>query len=101
MPFFDTEVIVYGNLELMLIKNVPALSTFSGSYLKDRMGKKYFVNEENGYIHLFSYQKEWYREEEISSFVEQGLSFIRLEFLEEKKDEILEIIKKYQELYQK
>jgi len=91
----DMEVIVYGNLEVMLIKNGDFLA---GKYLIDRNKEKYPIFQDDEITHLFSYQKEWFSESEVLSILSTSISSIRLEFLEESSQEVKNVLKKYQEM---
>lgn len=93
---FKKEVIVYGKLELMLIKGDILKD---GCMLVDRNKMRYPIRVENDLTHIFFYQDELFTLDEVRE-ISSGAS-IRLEFFDENPFEIEKAIKKYQDLVQK
>ncbi len=101
----ELEVLVYGRVELMIMKYCPLSlikrennSTDSNSYfLVDRNKKRYPLLFEQNLTHIFSYQKEWFQEKEKDALIKSGISYIRLEFFEENAKEVKNILEKYQQ----
>jgi len=90
------EVIVYGKLELMLIKgNILQ----NGKKLVDRNKKRYPIVFQDNLTHIFFYQDELFLMDEVKEITK--FACIRLEFFDEEKDNVIKTIKKYQDLVQK
>ncbi len=106
---FDCEVIAYGRLEWMIMKHCLFSSKCSSGnlfcqknssfFLKDRNHQRYPLVFQNGVTHLFGPCKDFFSKTEIRSLSSYVSSF-RLEFLEESKQEVQRILKKYQEWLQ-
>lgn len=108
----DLEVLVYGRVELMIMKhcplrmlkkenNKPCQLCKDSYFLVDRNQEKYPLVMESGVTHLFSYQKQWFSDSSLQLLASSGISFMRLEFFDESAEEIVNILEKYQQLLQK
>lgn len=109
----DLEVVVYGRVEMMIMKHCPLsmlkskskefCNVCKDSYsLVDRNHKRYPILTEKckNLTHLFSSKKEWFTNQELHFLKLSGIDFIRLEFFEESEEEVLNLIEKYQQLLQ-
>ena len=93
---FKKEVVVYGKIELMLIKGDILKD---GYRLIDRNKFRYPIRVENGLTHIFFYQDELFTLDEVKDILKG--SSIRLEFFDEDKKTVENLVKKYQDLVQK
>ncbi len=104
------EVLVYGRVELMMMKHCPLHMFMSSETGCDACSRKYFLVDRNhekyplvmgcNLSHLFSSKKEWFEKKELASLLSSGIDFIRVEFFDEGKDEVKNILEKYQGLLQ-
>jgi len=96
----NIEVILYSRLELMIMKHNLIKDTNNTYYLLDRNNKKYPVILDNGTNRILHYNNILYNDEETIKLKDIGIYNYRIEFFNENKDEVLEIIKKYKKLLQ-
>lgn len=108
----DLEVVVYGRIELMVMKYCPLNYLLKQKentcttcnlckenyYLIDRNQEYYPIKTKNKITHLMSSKKEWYKESELQTIINSGISFIRVELFEENKEEVNNILEKYQQI---
>lgn len=99
------EVLIYGKVELMLMKHsihdMFRLDKNKNYSLIDRNNVNYrFIREDNA-THIFHSTPNLYTNEEIIEILNSGVNFVRLEFLDESRNEVLNIFEKYQQLIQK
>lgn len=99
------EVMIYGKVELMLMKysihdmfNLDENKEYS---LVDRNYANYQFIEEDNATHIFHSTPNLYTDEETIEIINSGVSYVRLEFLDESSEEVLNILEKYQQLIQK
>jgi putative protease len=95
----NLEVIVYGRLEVMIMKYMPldklVDKDLNKKYsLKDRNGAEFRLVEEDDLTHIF-YYKNYDLEEDIPRLIELGIENYRIELFEENKQETVNLIKKY------
>lgn len=99
------EVMIYGKVELMLMKysihDMFNLDENKKYFLVDRNYANYQFIEEDNATHIFHSTPNLYTYEEIIEIINSGVSYVRLEFLDESSEEVLNILEKYQQLIQK
>lgn len=99
------EILVYGRVELMVMKysinDMFKLDKTNNYYLIDRNHQSYKLLEEEGFTHIFNSEKEHYTKEEVKKIIASNVDYIRLEFLDETKEEVLKILENYQQLIPK
>lgn len=99
------EAVVYGKIELMIMRyslnDMFSLEKDKKYFLVDRNNMNYLFMEEDGITHIFHSTPNIYSDEEVTSIINSGIDFIRLEFLDEDEDAVLNILGKYQQLIQK
>ena len=96
----NIEIILYSRLELMIIKHNLIKDINNTYYLLDRNNKKYPVILDNGTNRILHYNNILYSDNEIIKLKDMGIYNYRIEFFNENKDDVLEIIKKYKNLLQ-
>ena len=98
----DLEVIIYGRLEAMVIKNkilrnLVEYNTNNNYYLKDRNKELFPVLEKDDLTHIF-----YYKNHELDNNIEElkniGINNYRIELFDQDKFETVKIIKKYKSL---
>lgn len=104
------EVLVYGRVELMMMKHC-ILHMFTSDLKCDVCHRRYHLVDRNQeryplimnchLTHLFSSKKEWFQQKELTTLLSSGIDFIRVEFFDEKKNEVENILEKYSGLLQK
>ena len=109
----NVEVLVYGNLELMLMKYCP-LNTIIN---KERIckvcsnGKNYFLKDRNNKLYKLEHEKDTHSTvilncnktnliDNISELKKYGVTNFRIELMNETKEEIKELIERVKKLYE-
>lgn len=97
----DIEVIIYGKMELMIMKYCPLKELLNNCsvcknnknkyYLQDRLGYKYRIIHNNCLTHIMHYKNIDYISN-IKEYINMGINNYRIELLDESKEEILNII---------
>lgn len=97
----DIEVIIYGKMELMIMKYCPLKELLNNCsvcknnknkyYLQDRLGYKYRIIHNNCLTHIMHYKNIDYISN-IKEYINMGINNYRIELLDEAKEEILNII---------
>lgn len=98
---YSTELIIYGRLELMVMKYCPLKETLNYCNackqsqdtfcLRDKFGNDYPMMRENCLTHIMHHQII-NKIENISNYKEMGINHFRLELFDETSDEIKELI---------
>lgn len=108
----DLEVVVYGRVELMVMKYCPLNYVLAPKnktcttcqickdsyYLIDRNQENYPLLVKNKLTHIMSSQKQWIKEKDIKTIINSGISYIRIECFEETGNEVNNILEKYQQM---
>ena len=97
----DIEVIIYGKMELMIMKYCPLKELLNNCsvcktnknkyYLQDRLGYKYRIIHNNCLTHIMHYKNIDYISN-IKEYINMGINNYRIELLDESKEEVLNII---------
>ena len=97
----DIEVIIYGKMELMIMKYCPLKELLNNCsvcknnknkyYLQDRLGYKYRIIHNNCLTHIMHYKNIDYISN-IHEYINMGITNYRIELLDESKEEVLNII---------
>ena len=95
----DIEVIIYGKMELMIMKYCPLKELLNNCkscktnkyYLQDRLGYRYRIIHNNCLIHIMHYKNIDYISN-IHEYINIGITNYRIELLDESKEEVLNII---------
>jgi len=99
------EALVYGKVELMIMKyslnKTFGLDKSKKYSLVDRNYEAYQFTLEDNLTHIYHSTPVIYTDLEITNIINSGIDFIRIEFLEESKSEVLNILQKFEQLIQK
>ena len=100
----NLEVIIYGRLEVMIMKYLPLkkfdLSDLNKKYsLRDRNKEQYRLVEENGLTHIF-YYKNYTLDNDIEELLKLNIINYRIELFEESASETVNLLKKYKAIIQ-
>ena len=99
------EVLIYGRVELMIMKysinDMFNLNNNNKYYLVDRNYMAYQFRYEDNATHIFHSTPNLYTNDEILEIIDSGVNYLRIEFLDESSEEVLNILEKYQQLIQK
>lgn len=97
----DIEVIIYGKMELMIMKYCPLKELLNNCrvcktnnnkyFLQDRLGYKYRIIHNNCLTHIMHYKNIDYISN-INEYINMGITNYRLELLDEKEEEVLKIL---------
>ena len=97
----DIEVIIYGKMELMIMKYCPLKELLNNCrvcktnnnkyFLQDRLGYKYRIIHNNCLTHIMHYKNIDYISN-INEYINMGITNYRLELLDENEEEVLKIL---------
>lgn len=109
----NLEVIVYGKLEAMIMKYCPLRMLVNDDKLpcnicrngkkyelEDRNGERYSLLQDNELTHIFYYKNLDLRED-ISKLLEVGVDRYRVEFFDENKESVKNVIKNIKAIFNK
>lgn len=88
----NLEIIIYGQEEAMISKfNLNKLYNVNKTYLEDRFHNQYPIVEKNGLMKIYNYKARNLKNRE--KYFNMGISNIRYQLLEEKKETICDFMK--------
>lgn len=104
----DIEVIIYGKMELMIMKYCPLKELLNNCsvckinknkyYLQDRLGYKYRIIHNNCLTHIMHYKNIDYINN-IKDYIDMGIKNYRIELLDETQIEIQKLLEKIPKYY--
>ena len=104
---YNVELIVYGRLELMVMKYCPLkkclnycgmCNNYSDSFsLEDRFGNRYPITRDNCLSHIMHYKNIDYIDDMVE-YRDMGINNFRLELFDESYDEVLGCIKRVRDI---
>ena len=88
----NLEIVVYGKEEAMISKfNLNKLYNVKNTYLEDRFHNCYPIIEKNGFMKIYNYKPRNLKNKE--KYFDMGISNIRYQLLEEKEEDICNLMK--------
>ena len=104
----DIEVIIYGKMELMIMKYCPLKELLNNCsvcktnknkyYLQDRLGYKYRIIHNNCLTHIMHYKNIDYINN-IKDYIDMGIKNYRIELLDETQIEVQKLLEKIPKYY--
>lgn len=105
---YDAEIVIYGRLELMVMKYCPLKKNLSYCsmcksscdkfYLEDKVGSRYPVIRENCLSHIMHY-KNIDKIDKLDEYINFGINNFRLELFDEDYSECNELIKRVKDYF--